>query len=129
MPFHCAASAKVIMAYQDEKFLDDVVSESKFYRYTNNTITTREELLSEYKKIKYRGYSICNNEMEEVVVGISAPIFDWDNKVRSSICILGISTDLKDDTFDKAITKTVEAAYEITKIWSRVKRHPEAAIY
>lgn len=122
MPAHCAASAKAIMAYQDQEFLEGVVSELELYRYSNNTITTREDLLSEYKIIKNRGYSVCDNEMEDLVIGISAPIFDWDNKVRSSICILGLNTYLEGNTFEKAVIKIVEMADEISNIWGKVKK-------
>lgn len=128
MPPHCAASSKAIMAFQSKEVIEEISLKTRFLRYTDLTITKPESLMAEYEEIRMKHYAMCNMEMEDLVIAVAAPIFDWDSKVRSSICTLGLTSDLSGSALENVIKRTMETADEITKIWSKVKRNSEAEI-
>lgn len=121
MPFNCAASSKVIIAFQDEKNLNEIISNMKFLRYTDCTIYNQKKLFQEYKSIKNCGYAVCNEEMENLVMGIAAPIFDYKNEVKSSICILGLKSSFKGKKLNAVINTLLDASGKISEEWSRIK--------
>lgn len=82
---HCTASGKVFLAYSDEPFVDNFLAASELEKFTTNTITTIPALKSELKKIRKRGYALSKGEEFSQVVGMSAPIFDYDQRIQASL--------------------------------------------
>lgn len=62
-----------------------------FQKFTKNTITDKESLITELKKIKFQGYATGWSEQNPDAIGMSFPIMDRNGQVVAS---LGISTSL-----------------------------------
>lgn len=75
---HARASGKLFLAYLDEDLRDDYLSTHPIRRLTPNTIATRAKLLRELEVIRERGYSTDEEEFQEGVSCISAPVFEDD---------------------------------------------------
>lgn len=118
MPYNCAASAKAIIAFQDKEKLKKIMDSMKFLRYTDHTVYNEKKLLLEYEKIKDQGFAICDEEMEEQVLSIAVPLFDYDSKVRASICLLGLKSSFQGERLNEVITslkKTGESIGTVLK--------------
>ena len=55
MPFHCAASAKVLLAYRQPKEINSIINKKNLHKYTSKTITDPQELENHLKQIKDKG--------------------------------------------------------------------------
>src|SRR5690606_12063014 len=58
VPIYCSALGKVLAAFSDEVFS----FEGKYVKYTENTISSDDELYEELMRIKKQGYSVDNEE-------------------------------------------------------------------
>lgn len=86
-PMNCTAVGKAILAFQPKKFIENKINNIEFKKNTKNTITEKEHLLSELKKIKNQGFALDLEENEEGICCIGVPIKNYTNKVVASISI------------------------------------------
>ena len=83
---HSTALGKSILAYvPDDELLDRL--RLPLLRVTPNTITSVERLKQDLSKAKEYGYAIDENENEEGVTCIAAPIFENDKNAVAAISI------------------------------------------
>ena len=87
---YCTGIGKAIMANLPEEEIEEY-SGRELVPFTENTITEKEALKAELKKIKLRGYAIDNMEHEFGVKCVAIPIFDKYGKVCAAISISGPS--------------------------------------
>jgi IclR family transcriptional regulator, KDG regulon repressor len=86
-PWHCTGVGKVILAFQSEEFINNIIETIDFYKYTDNTITNKEDLLAELWKIKEQGYATDREEHSKNVGCIAAPVFDHSARVIASLSV------------------------------------------
>jgi DNA-binding IclR family transcriptional regulator len=80
-PINAGSVGKAHLAFCGED-LDSLLEHVELVRYTENTITDKELLRKELKKIQLQGYAFADGERFEGVIGISVPVFD---SVRSNL--------------------------------------------
>ncbi|HXZ04286.1 MAG TPA: IclR family transcriptional regulator [Ktedonobacteraceae bacterium] len=90
-PAHAVSTGKVLLAYQWEVQLREMLSKVSLTRYTDRTITDTRQLLEELRKVRAHGYAISNGELEEGIDAVAAPIFDHLNSVAAAVSIGGPS--------------------------------------
>jgi len=115
MPFNTTAAAKVLLAYQSKEMIRKTVSSKKMVKLTSNSITDPEAFIQHLSKIKECGYGICDEEMEEGVSAIAAPIWNWSKQVTASVAVIGPSVRLKDDMRQIVIEKVKRTADAISQ--------------
>ena len=89
LPAHAVSTGKVLLAYQWEPRLREVISHTTLTRYTDQTITDPRLLLQELLKVRTQGYAISTSELEESVEAVAAPIFDHMNNIAAAVSISG----------------------------------------
>lgn len=85
-PLHVTAVGKLMLAEGDEKSCRDYARRSGLKRYTANTITKVDALLTEIAAAKLKGYALDNEEAETGVGCIGALIRD-----ASGLAVGGLS--------------------------------------
>lgn len=113
-PIHCTSEGLCILAFQDDKTIEQVLNNS-MQAYTRKTLTTRYEILEELEKIRKQGYAISSEQFYEGFVGIAAPIRDYTGNVISSIAIIGSTTTITNNKHSEYIAKVVEASKKISE--------------
>lgn len=88
-PAHCTAVGKALLAHLSDEELDDVIRRRGLRAYTPNTITTPALLRRELRAIRQRGYSVDDEEIEEGLRCVGAPVRDHSGRVVASISIAG----------------------------------------
>ncbi|PKG24770.1 IclR family transcriptional regulator [Niallia nealsonii] len=115
VPIHCGASSKVLLAYMDEKFIDQLYELNVVERYTENTICDREELLKELEDIRRKGYAYSESEIDWGVSTYSVPIFDFNGSLITSLSVAFPSERIKDIDSQFLIHQLKESASNIEK--------------
>ncbi len=88
--------------------------EKPLEKYTEFTITNREDLLNELQKIKQEGFAIDNEERELGLTCIGAPILDRNGYSIAAISISGPSARMKMSNFDEKVKKVKDIANRIS---------------
>ena len=113
LPFNTCAAAKVILAYQEEEIINELVVQKNIIKSTEKSITDPKILLKHLSKIRKIGYALCKEEMEEGVMAIAAPIWDINLKVVGSVAIVGPLNRI--ENLEKKLIKNIKkTAYSIS---------------
>lgn len=90
-PIYCTASGKLLLSqYSDDK-IRELLKDTKFFKYTENTITDIDSLLEEIHTIRKNSYSLDNIEYDTGVICIAAPIFDKTNRIVAAISLSSVT--------------------------------------
>ena len=88
-PAYCSALGKVILALRPEQDVDLIVRKHGLKARTRRTITRRSELKFELAEIRTRGFAIDEEELEEGLKCVAAPVQDYSGKVVAAVSIAG----------------------------------------
>ena len=115
-PGHCGASGKVLLAYLPAEEVKRYLSSAKpLTALTSRTITDPQKLSAELTRIKRRGFAFsCGERVMDGLCAISAPIFDYDGKVRYSLTITLTPFRLRAKGRDKLAQLVRKSAEEIS---------------
>jgi len=111
VPIYCSALGKVLAAFSDEVFS----FEGKYIKYTENTISSDEELHQELLHIKRQGYSVDNEEYVKGLLCIAVPILNRDEKAIASISVSIPSSRFDGSKTQEYVSKLKEYANKIEK--------------
>ncbi len=82
-PLHCTALGKALLAF------GRIPMPEKMERFTDRTLVTHDALRRNLEQVKERGYAVDDEEFDQGVRCVAAPIFDFRDKVIGSIGISG----------------------------------------
>lgn len=83
---HCTAHGKALLAFLDIEDIEAIIKEG-LEKFTEYTITDRQKLLEELRKIRELGYAMDNEERENGFRCIAAPVFNSKKEVIGAIGI------------------------------------------
>jgi len=107
-PLYCTGVGKAIMAYLSKDKVSAIVEGKGLKKYTENTITNKEELEKEFLKIRKQGYSVDNMEHEEGVRCVAGPIRDYTGKVSASLSVSGPAFRISENNIPNIAKKVKE---------------------
>lgn len=113
-PVYCTALGKAILAYSPETEVDQILAACRMEARTKNTITNVLALKRELERTRDRGYAIDNEEIEDGIRCIAAPILDSGSRAVAAMSVSGPSSRI---TLDRSqlIGKTMlKAALELS---------------
>ncbi|GAA4618069.1 IclR family transcriptional regulator domain-containing protein [Saccharopolyspora hordei] len=84
-PAHATSMGKVLLAAMPPELLEARLRSAELKRFTPHTVTTREGLLADLAEIRKQGFAISDNELEEGLRGVAAPVRDADGKVIAAV--------------------------------------------
>ncbi|MBA7547120.1 HTH-type transcriptional regulator XynR [subsurface metagenome] len=114
MPFHSAASAKILLACQPSEEIKRIINEKTLLKYTPRTIVNPKKLEKHLSKIRESGFSICDEELEEGIKAISVPVKNINKEAIASITITGLSKRISGSNIKKFIKILVDSAQELS---------------
>ncbi|HVB72352.1 MAG TPA: IclR family transcriptional regulator [Ktedonobacteraceae bacterium] len=91
LPAHAISTGKVLLAYQWETRLREILNQITLTRYTSSTITDPRLLLEELRVVRQHGYAISRSELEDGIDAVAAPIFDHLGAIVAAVSIGGPS--------------------------------------
>src|ERR1700730_11604640 len=122
LPAHAVSTGKVMLAYQWEVRLREILSHTTLTRYTDRTITDSRLLLEELRHVRSLGYAISCGELEEGIDAVAAPIFDHPGTVVAAVSIGGPSERCRPKQ-SELITAVTRAGQQISQALRYVSWH------
>lgn len=87
MPLYCTAIGKILLAFGKEEEREASLKGVRLLAITPNTLTTRAALDAELAQIREQGFARDNEEREENLHCIGAPIFDYTGAVVAALSV------------------------------------------
>ncbi|OJV44009.1 MAG: hypothetical protein BGO25_12850 [Acidobacteriales bacterium 59-55] len=88
-PVHCTSVGKALLAFSSSELQEKILADIKYERLTPKTHANRKALLRDLEVIRRRGYAIDDEEIEEGVRCIGAPILNADGQPVAAISLSG----------------------------------------
>ncbi|MEJ5187939.1 MAG: IclR family transcriptional regulator [Breznakiellaceae bacterium] len=122
IPLYCTAIGKTFLAYMPEKDRETILSRLKLIPFTPHTIKEREALLKELSEIRQYGYARDQEEHEEGITCIAAPIFDGSSTVVAALSVSWPVFRFEPAELGSYIGAIKKAAGEISKILGYIEK-------
>ena len=87
LPSHCSGVGKTLLAALPEGALDSIIRQKGLLGFTLHTITDPDALRLELARVRQQGYAIDNEEIEEGLKCVAAPVLDAGSRVVAAISI------------------------------------------
>ncbi len=115
LPTYCTAVGKVLICSESEEEIRKRLPEQLVKR-TPKTLADPKALVDHLKKVAKQGYAVDDEEFEEGVRCIAAPIRDYTGNVVAAISISGPAMRMPDKKIAEELAPAVkEAAEEISR--------------
>ena len=115
IPSYATAIGKVQLAYMSQDELEELFKDRRLKAYTPNTITDRDELFEHLRQVAEQGYALDNEEYQEDVKCVGAPIRDYTKYVVAGLSISAPSFRMTDERIKEMIPAVKEAALAISR--------------
>jgi DNA-binding IclR family transcriptional regulator len=87
LPLHAPAGAKAILSYMHKEQVSKLL-EYEFDALTENTLTSKSELLARLGQFHQQGYATDNQELHLGIYAIGVPVFDYVGKPKAAVCMV-----------------------------------------
>jgi len=115
-PAHSSAVGKVLLSYYPEEDLAAFLQRKGLPRRTQNTITRRDDFRDHLKTVRHQGYAMDEEENEQGIRCVGAPIFDDKGRPVAAISVSGSVFQMtKEVVQDVMKGKVMAAAAEISR--------------
>lgn len=74
LPAYCTSMGRVLLAFETEERLQEILAQTKLVAHTKKTIPTRTKLLDELADVRKKGYAIVDQELEVSLRSIAVPV-------------------------------------------------------
>jgi IclR family acetate operon transcriptional repressor len=113
LPAFATASGKAMFAFMNREKVQKILDRG-MPRYTGNTPQSAEAIFSDLETIRKHGFAISDQEYEEEINAVAAPIFDFDMQPAASVAVAGPAYRLTRERMLEIGPVVVAAANEIS---------------
>jgi IclR family transcriptional regulator, pca regulon regulatory protein len=114
-PAYATSMGRILLAGQPDQWLDGYLASARLLPLTRHTITDPDRLRAELTTIRERGWAMVDQELEEGLRSLAAPLRDGDGKVVAAINVSAHASRGTPETIAKdLLPHLLEAARLIT---------------
>lgn len=88
-PIYCTGLGKAFLTFMPEDDRERLLNHVELKKITEKTITNREVLKEKLKEFYEQGYSVDDEENEEGLYCLAAPVFGHDGKMQAAVSVAG----------------------------------------
>ena len=114
-PAYCTGIGKAILAHLEPEHLERYLREVTLKARTPKTITDRDLLRQDLRRVRSRGYSVDDEEIFPGLRCVAAPIFGLDGRVIAGVSVAGPSSRMPKDSLHRFTSRVLTAADEISR--------------
>ncbi|WP_269446388.1 IclR family transcriptional regulator [Defluviitoga tunisiensis] len=116
MNLYATGFGKAILAYLPQQELEEYLRTAQLEKRAKNTITDPEKLKKQLSEIRKMGYAVDNEENENGIFCIGAPIFNYDNQVIGAVSISMSTSQAKETKVDEYARFVVDCTRKISRL-------------
>jgi DNA-binding IclR family transcriptional regulator len=125
-PCYFGAAGLVLLAYQPETSLDQILPADKLEAFTVWSMTDPSEYRRRLAAIREHGFAIEKGEAFPDVTAMAAPIFDHQGTVVAAAAIVAPTHRVPDDRIGILLNKLMEATNRISRELGATQNFPTA---
>jgi DNA-binding IclR family transcriptional regulator len=91
-PAYCTGVGKAMLAYLPEESLRDCLARQSWHRFTANTLTSPDAMMTEIATIRARGHAFDNEEHEPGIICVAAPIIGGTGRMLGALSVTSSTT-------------------------------------
>jgi len=114
-PLYCTALGKSMLTGKSEEQIRRMYQGVDMKAFTTKTITTLDALIEEVERIRRRGWSVDDEEYEEGLRCIGAPIRDYRAEVIAAVSTSGYTSVITRERVEEIAAYVVKAARDISQ--------------
>jgi IclR family pca regulon transcriptional regulator len=122
LPIYCTSMGKSLLAFLPSDELLKLLDKIDMRPVTPNTITTKAKLLEELEKVKKRGFSVNDKELDIGLRSVAAPV---RNEFGTVVAAVNIAVPSSRVTFEDLRTKFASKAMHVSKVISEALGYRE----
>ena len=123
-PMNSTGVGKLLLLNYPGDALDTFISERGLERSTKNSITSRQALVRELKKIAKADSAFDNEEYEIGVRCVAAPLRDYTNQIVAAMSVSGPASRMTERKMERIRKALTAAAKEISSSLGYVETNP-----
>ncbi len=112
---HCTAAGKAVLAYLSPEACDEAIARLQFARRTRRTIVKPSAYKMELMRVREAGYAVDDEEFEEGLRCVGAPVFDHRGHVVASISTAAPVFRLRKDQLPHVARLVIAAAQGLSE--------------
>lgn len=113
-PLHGTALGKAILAHLPKDKTENILESQTLTAKTDNTITSPDQLKQEFEEIKQQGYALDDEEFEEGIKCVAAPIHKHNGQVEAAVSLTGLAAQMGDEDIEDLAMLVVKHAKNIS---------------
>jgi DNA-binding IclR family transcriptional regulator len=114
-PLHCTSQGKAVAAFLPSAELDRLLRNYQFAGFTRHTLRTGQQFRIELAKVRSNGFAVDDEEFEEGLRCIGAPVRDHSGKVIAAISIAGPSFRVSPERMPGLIRSVLNVAADLSE--------------
>jgi len=114
-PAYCTGIGKVILAHLEPESLDRYLREVTLKPRTPRTITDKDLLRADLKRVRSRGYSLDDEEIFPGLRCVAAPVFGLSGRVVAGLSVAGPISRMPKDSLPRFTAKVMAVAGQISE--------------
>lgn len=112
---HCTAAGKAVLAFLSEEVCDEIIAKLPLVRHTRRTIVKPSAIKIELMRVREAGYAVDDEEFEEGLRCVGAPVFDHRGHVVASISTAAPVFRLRKDRLPEVARLVMAAARRLSE--------------
>jgi IclR family pca regulon transcriptional regulator len=101
---------RVLLAWLDEEALDEFLEQADLRRLTSRTVVTADALRRELRKVRAQGWALVDQELEEGLRSVAAPIRDRSGTVIAAVNVSAHASRTSKDAMRRELVPPLLAA-------------------
>ena len=115
IPLYASGVGKVLLLQASDEEIRQKLETVEFTAFTPKTLTNVEAVIEAVKVARKKGYAIDDEEHEEGIFCVAAPIYDYRDKIIAAVSVGDINKQFVKGTNAKQIELIKETAKKISK--------------
>ncbi|MFT4306132.1 MAG: IclR family transcriptional regulator [Microbacterium sp.] len=114
LSINAGASALILLAWQPEERVRQVLSSVEMRPFTQNTVIDVDAIIRKLVKIREQGFAHTEGEVDAKATGIAAPLFDSNGEVTAGLSVVVIRTLVDEAEIERITHRVVDVAAALT---------------
>lgn len=86
-PVYCTGVGKAMLAFKKQSEIGRIIAQQSFYRFTDHTITSGEDLQQELETVRKEGYAYDREEHEVGIICLAVPVLADNGQAVAGLSI------------------------------------------